>query len=87
MTLGGLRDFSFSRNKRQRAGRPDGEGPEGLQEPTQLEVIKTQQRRQQTGNSLGPGRATARNLCPRSVWQPPLLHFDSVSDMAVEASQ
>lgn len=42
--------------------------------------------RQPTGNSLGLVELQKETFAPRSVWQPPLLYFDSVSDTTVEVS-
>ena len=58
----------------------------GLWEPTQLEVIKTQPRRQQTGNSLGSQSCRKKPL-PQKCLAAPLLYFDSVSDMAWRSAQ
>lgn len=76
----------FFLQERQGAGRPDREEQEGLQEPEQLEMIKTQPRSQQTGNSLGLVELGKETFALEVFGKPRLLYFDLVSDMPVATS-
>lgn len=49
-------------------------------------MIKAQPGRPQTGNSLGLVELQKETFALEVFGEPPLLYFDSVSDMAVEVS-